>query len=649
VLSPQDHAPLSFFLVHQVYRLLGDAEMTFRVVSVGSGLGFACLASLISHELAQNPVTRWEMTVLLIVQGYALLFFGYVETYGVLFAVSALYVYVAIRFVKGTAPLILPAGVLGVAICCHLAAISLVPSLLVLAIVRRERDPLGVFGSIALMPALAIGLLYLLDYPFSGRGGESLVSRHTLSIGLPTGDTAAYTIFAAAHFTDVLNALALASPAFVVGLPLFTRPAGRNAFDLWFLTLCLPPILMIWMINPEIGAFRDWDVLAFPGLFLTVALGRWLAVLSEETASGGWILLVGVSLLHLGPWVIINRDAEDTVLRFETLLATAPISRRGEVYGWDSLGGYHRDEGRHKDAYQAYVNALEIEPEHPRIQRVAGHTAGELERFDQAAQHFEAAIRLLPDLDTLRANYAKALLKGGRNSEAAVQFRNVLSGSPDQSDLMRLLGLAEFRSEKYEEALELANKIIERYPPGNVEDHVMVGSIYGLRGDPSGAIVSFQKALRISPRNVDTLNRLAAAYRAAGDPAAALAVLTQVPSSNRGVGTFRAIGAAYYAMESFDSAAVYYERALQLDEGNADLHYRLGSARLAGGRVQASVQSLAKAVNLDSTIAGAFRNLGTAYANLEQYEKAKEMLERLLTLQPDVSDRDALTQWIQEH
>ena len=214
---------------------------------------------------------------------------------------------------------------------------------------------------------------------------------------------------------------------------------------------------------------------------------------------------------------------------------------------------------------------------------------------------------------------------------------------------MRLLGLAEFRSEKYEEALELANKIIERYPPGNVEDHVMVGSIYGLRGDPSGAIVSFQKALRISPRNVDTLNRLAAAYRAAGDPAAALAVLVQVPASNRGVGTYRAIGAAYYALESFDSAAVYYERALQLDEGNADLHYRLGSARLAGGRVQASVQSLAKAVNLDSTIAGAFRNLGTAYANLEQYEKAKEMLERLLTLQPDVSDRDALTQWIQEH
>ena len=30
-------------------------------------------------------------------------------------------------------------------------------------------------------------------------------------------------------------------------------------------------------------------------------------------------------------------------------------------------------------------------------------------------------------------------------------------------------------------------------------------------------------------------------------------------------------------------------------------------------------------------------------------EEAKEMLERLLTLQPDVSDRDALTGWIQEH
>jgi tetratricopeptide (TPR) repeat protein len=648
--SPEARAPLSLFLIQFLHGLLGDAVMTYRVISVGAGLAFAYVTFLISRELTQSSILRFGVSVLLIVQGYAVLFFGYVETYSILFLASSLYVYAAIRYLNGITSLGISGAILGVAICFHLAALALVPSFLALPFVRKDLIQIRTVGAVAMLPVVSLGTLYFLDYVMPWNGGESLLAKHILPIGsLPEGSTAAYTIFDAYHVVDLANALMIAGPAFVVGFPLFFSSHIRDAVGLWFLVLCVPPLLMTWIINPEIGAFRDWDVLAFPTLFLTVGICRFLARLDDTSAMSYLILLLGVSLLHLVPWVLVNSDADRSVHRFQELLRTTPLTRRAAAYGWDTVGGYYREEGRFESAYRAYLTAIEVDPTHPRIRRTAGHTAGELGLDGDAVRHFEAAKQLLPDDETLAANYGKALLKVGRNDEAAEQFSAVLSGAPDHPDIVRLLAVAKFRSEKYAEALALSNSAINRYSPGNAEDHLMVGSVYALRRDLVRAIASFREALKIAPKNVDALRRLGAAHQEASDPKSALAVLNQIPESARGFDVQRAIGVSHYALEAFDSAAVYYERALVNSGSNADLHYRLGTARLAAGRAGSAIQPLLKAIELDPTLASAYRNLGTSYADLQQNDRAKEILRKLLELQPNIPDRDDLQNWILEH
>jgi tetratricopeptide (TPR) repeat protein len=648
--SRQDRAPLFFYIIHQTFRLIGEAEATYRIVSVSAGGCFVFLASLIAKETARNTHIRLGITVLLIVQGYAVLFFGHIETYGVLFAMSALYVYVAIRFVKGTSSLFLPAAVLGITICCHLAGLSLVPSFLALLLVRRDHGSVGVrLGACALMPVLVVGLLYLLDYPLVGSGDESFASRHLLPIRSLSKYSVAYTIFSVSHLLDLTNTLLLAAPAFEIAAPLLGRLVNRNVGDLWFLTLCLPPLLMTWVINPEIGAFRDWDILAFPGFFLTVALGRGVAGLTENAGTRVLTLLVGVSILHLIPWILINGNADATIVRYKNLLATAPNSSHGVTYGWDTLGGYYREEGRFEEAYQAYVSLLETSPDHLRGQAVAGQTAGNLGKYAQAVAHFQAAMRLEPGEDSHAINLAKILLKMDRNAEAAGLLKDVLGRSPDQPRIIRLLAHAALRAGDYEEAFELANGIITQYPPGDVEDHIIVGATHNLRGDPTHAIASFRKVLEIAPGHVNALKRIAGIYKAEGEPASALGVLRSVPAADRDLGILRSIGDAHNAFGAFDSSAAYFELASQLGERNADVQYRLGSAYLASGKSLESISPLTKAVSLDSTIVGAYRNLGAAYVSLGQDGKAKVMFENLLELQPNVPDRDELTQWIQGH
>ena len=52
---------------------------------------------------------------------------------------------------------------------------------------------------------------------------------------------------------------------------------------------------------------------------------------------------------------------------------------------------------------------------------------------------------------------------------------------------------------------------------------------------------------------------------------------------------------------------------------------------------------------MDPTLAGAYRNLGSAYTDLEKVERAKEVLRKLLDILPNIPDRDILRNWVMEH
>lgn len=149
-----------------------------------------------------------------------------------------------------------------------LALAFLGPSLLVLAwrSYRSGNRPAAVIG--LCLPLSGVALfqwltgLGLLKY-LGGKGGG-----YILPVLAEPGFRESYRLFSISHFLDFFNVLILAAPAACMALFLLKkRDLGRHPF---LLASAAFPLLFTFLANPEIGALRDWDLLALLAVPLTL-------------------------------------------------------------------------------------------------------------------------------------------------------------------------------------------------------------------------------------------------------------------------------------------------------------------------------------------------------------------------------------------
>ena len=120
-------------------------QQVFHLTSVISGGIFIFLAQVFSSEV--NPKKPYRMFLVLLSGGFMQLFFGDLECYTITGLLTFIYLFVSYLFVKGKAPLVLPAFILILAMTAHLETIFLVPSLVFLFIIqvnKREYLPIAI-------------------------------------------------------------------------------------------------------------------------------------------------------------------------------------------------------------------------------------------------------------------------------------------------------------------------------------------------------------------------------------------------------------------------------------------------------------------------------------------------------------------------
>jgi predicted Zn-dependent protease len=174
-------------------------------------------------------------------------------------------------------------------------------------------------------------------------------------------------------------------------------------------------------------------------------------------------------------------DARDAVAYFDRALADHRYNNRTATqYGLAAALLRAQDYKRAKEVVAALDKSGVT---HPMIDAIAGHILMESGDLDGAIKRFKAALALYPNKHQLIYDYPQALMRAGRNAEAADFAERELKRAPDDGQLHLIAARAYGALDKV------------------MKQHQHQGEYYAWQGDLTGAVTQFELASKAKDGN----------------------------------------------------------------------------------------------------------------------------------------------------
>lgn len=567
--SFHERQPLTMALQQAIYLATRDAfsggdaniedvaQQAAAFGSVVAGFLFLIVSWFLSREIVRlgrssrdeantdEPITALMVWFLIIVQGYIQLFFGYVENYSFYTVGIALYLWLALRFLRGAAPIVFPGAALLLGLALHLSTAILVPSFVALVIVGvldpKRRAKTLVDTGITIMAFVALHFLLA-----SLSGGYSLASTLLEVTGVAVSrkqEGIANYMFSGLHYRDFLNeqlligplGLWLLLPAVVAALMSRLR---RHATAIFLILVAVTYVGASWVAgDSNLGYARNWDLLA-PGalVFTSAAVGLFLMLGGIRAAWAALLCALLVSLFHTAPWIATNASADRALARLKTLplgygrtevLVAQWYRREGNdaqqlfwleeavrTHEYNNnaqylLALYHFEHGSYDIAVKAFSNAAKLRPDKALFRQYLVQSLFRLDRLPEAIEHLEFLIEKEPNKINNWILYSEALKRAGRPEDAQRAFeqtepiyRAMLEADPQAYTTNLGYGWALYNLKRYDEALPYFEKSA-LLNPASADAVCYIGFTLRQLGREDEAATRFAECLELNPKHTD--------------------------------------------------------------------------------------------------------------------------------------------------
>jgi len=98
---------------------------------------------------------------------------------------------------------------------------------------------------------------------------------------------------------------------------------------------------------------------------------------------------------------------------------------------------------------------------------------------------------------------------------------------------------------------------------------------------------------------------------------------------------FNISGACYQGLRQFETAATYYEKAIDINPDYYKAHFNLGGVLQEQGKLKVSIESFEKALSIKPDYAEAYNNIGSVFKELDQSDNAIRSFEKAIEIKPD--------------
>lgn len=194
-------------------------------------------------------------------------------------------------------------------------------------------------------------------------------------------------------------------------------------------------------------------------------------------------------------------------------------------------------------------------------------------------------------------------------------------------------------SQRVKDAIEYLDSAL-KLNPALTQAYLLLGRAYCLLGDSQNAIRPYDTYANLRPSNPLGHLELGFAYQAYGDQKFAVAAWQAAGLSAQ---DFIDVGHSLVERQQFESAVVWYERALYAQPGLADAWYALGLVYQRQAQWQAAIEAYSAA--LEASVWQSIR-VGDVYYRLGQvYQSAGEHqdIEKALAMYAAALDSDAFS------
>src|SRR3989475_5100669 len=329
--------------------------------------------------------------------------------------------------------------------------------------------------------------------------------------------------------------------------------------------------------------------------------------------------------------ILKNRIAEARKLDDE-VLKTSPSDTEALIF----KGEIQIADGHGNDAAESLQTALKGDPENGVAHYHLGVAFDQMGNLARAESEWRQAVRLRPDLsEAQRALAAVALRRGDMDSlaQTADQIIHVQPASPDGYVLRAVAEINRKQISKAEEDIRKAIEVAPQNPAGYVQtcNLPLVQKQYG------DAEKYYQQALDRDPNSSDGLSGLMNAYLAHKQTdkavAAANAQLAKVPNSSAFHDLLGTI--LFNNKKDMKGAEEELRKAAELDKNNSDALLKLGQVQVAQGSVDQAIATYQRSLKNNPREIRFYILIGELYESKQDWEKAKQMYQKALEIQPD--------------
>jgi len=305
------HDEMLELYIHSVFwnvlNEFGDTgvALSYQILSVFSGLLFMLL--LVKYAKENIESERLLFVLLVSSGGFMQLFFGDVENYSITIVIVMWYFLMAARVMNAKTSVINAAFILGLAMCFHLEAGFLLPSLVYLVYKAPNREKPLFSLMLMMIPFVMVGICMLLFHLSGILPWENLwlyshatAHRGNISSVLPP--------LSIPYYLEMLNLLILLFPS-VLLLPLgmILRKTFLRKIDAFFITATGFLMLLPLAWKASLGVQNNWNlyaIVAIPGSILAWSL--WMQKVKGEGRRYLLIIMLAFSMLNTFSWLVKN-------------------------------------------------------------------------------------------------------------------------------------------------------------------------------------------------------------------------------------------------------------------------------------------------------------------------------------------------------